>query len=68
MANLLRRPQPARKSARRRQRARILASLIGVCQGIEQLKLSREARRACREVAGLLDSARAREENPPGRK
>jgi hypothetical protein len=38
-----------------------------VCEGIERLKVSREARLACREVAGLLDSARAREASAAGR-
>jgi hypothetical protein len=53
---------------RRRHRARILASLIDVCQNLERLKVSREARLACREVAGLLDSALIREAEPAERR
>jgi hypothetical protein len=69
MAKPLRRTQRAGSSAlRRHHRARILTSLIAVCQDLERLKVSREARLACREVAGLLDSALAREGAPAGRR
>jgi hypothetical protein len=62
MTTLRRNPQRAGAQARRRHhRARILASLIGVCENLSRLTLSREARQACREVAGFLDSALARE-------
>ena len=62
MANPLRKPPSAGLSVRRRRhRARILVSLIGVCRNLEGLKVSREARLACREVAGLLDLALAQE-------
>jgi hypothetical protein len=69
MAKFLRRSPPAGASSlRRRHRATILASLIGVCQNLERLKVSREARRACREVAGLLDTALIREAGPGARR
>jgi hypothetical protein len=61
MTTLRRNPQRAGGQARRRHRVRILASLRGVCENLARLKLSREARQACREVAGFLDSALARE-------
>lgn len=49
-------------SRRGSQRVRILAALQAICQRIEKLQESEEARRACREVAGLLADAQASEE------
>lgn len=60
--------QDPRAVARRGpQRVRILAALHEICQRIEKLQKSAEARQACREVAGLLAEARILEERrcPP---
>jgi hypothetical protein len=46
---------------RRSQRARILGVLHGICLKIEQTQQSEDARLACREVAHLLNQARANE-------
>jgi len=58
-------PGPSGAALRRRHRARVLASLLGVCEQLERLKVSREGRRACREVAGLLEAALVREAGRP---
>jgi hypothetical protein len=62
MAKPLRPPKPFGAAAlQRRHRARVLASLIDVCRHLAGLKVSPEARVACRDVAELLETARARE-------
>jgi len=62
MAKPLRPPKPVGAAAlRRRHRARVLAALIDVCRHLEGLKVSPEARLACREVSALLEAAHARE-------
>jgi hypothetical protein len=60
----IRSPRAEASALRRRHRARILESLLQVCEEIARLQVSREARLACREVAALLRSALVREAMP----
>jgi hypothetical protein len=53
---------------RRRHRASVLVSLVGICENLERLQVTREARLACRDVAALLTAARLREKAPPARR
>ncbi len=52
----------------RRHRARILATLIDICRGLERLGVTPAARRASREVAARLTADLARERSGLARK
>jgi hypothetical protein len=54
-------PTAGATALRRDHRARVLTSLIDICGQLERLKVSTPARLACREIAGLLETARSRE-------
>jgi hypothetical protein len=61
-------PAPSRtETARRSHRIRILLALLRICGDLERLEIAPEARRACRDVAGILAGVLA-EERRTGRR